>query len=241
MSTLFFYINFVMGLVCIQPLLLKVDKLLKSGDMEKHDAYTEKIVKRWAKNRIKLSHTNMVVKGLENIPKDRTILFVSNHQSNFDIPILLSCLPGRKGFIAKIELSKIPGLSSWMKHIHCLFMDRSDMKQSMNIILEGIKILKSGYNMVIFPEGTRSKGDTMGEFKAGSFKLATKSGAVIVPVTIDGSYKALDFKRPFYKKVNVGLYIHKPIDPKLLTKEEQSELHNTVFKIVQSAVGTTKN
>lgn len=240
MSTLLFYINFIVGLIMVRPLAFIADNLLKKGEIEKHDAYSLKVVKKWASSRIKYSNSKIIIKGLENIPKDKTILFVSNHQSNFDIPILISCLPGAKGFIAKIELSKIPCLTVWMKHIYCLFMDRDDLKQSMNIIIEGIKILKSGYNMVVFPEGTRSKGDKMNEFKPGSFKLATKSGAIIVPVTIDGSYKALDFHKPVFKKVNIGLYIHKPIDPATLSKEELANLHNTVFNIINSSVGKTK-
>ena len=66
------------------------------------------------------------------------------------------------------------------------------MKQSAQTIIDGIKQLKAGINMVIFPEGTRSKGAPVGEFKAGSFKLATKSKAPIVPVTIDGTYKVME-------------------------------------------------
>ena len=228
MRTLFFYINFVCGLIGIYPMSFIANRLLKQGKKKEHDEYTDKIVRKWAWGRIKLSGAKMVIKGEENLPKDRPILFVSNHQSNFDIPILIACLPGMKGFIAKIELNRIPCLSRWMRHIYCLFMDRNDLKQSMKIIGEGIKALKGGYNMVVFPEGTRSKGDTMREFKAGSFRLATKSGAMIVPVTIDGSYKVLEFNRNPFKKVPIGLYIHKAIDPTTLTKEEIAQLHITV-------------
>ena len=79
-------------------------------------------------------------------------------------------------------MEKIPFLSSWMKRIHCIFLDRKDIKQSAKTILEGIRILKSGHSMVVFPEGTRSKGEQMGEFKAGSFKLATKSKFLLFPL-----------------------------------------------------------
>src|SRR5699024_1808110 len=91
------------------------------------------------------------------------------------------------GFIAKVELTKFPIVSQWMKEMKCIFMDRSDRRQSLQSIKEGINILKNGHSMVIFPEGTRSKSDAMGEFKAGSMTLATKSGVPIVPITISGS------------------------------------------------------
>lgn len=87
-----------------------------------------------------------------------------------------------KAFIAKIELLKLPLLRTWMIHLKCVFMDRSDIRQSLKVINQAADHLKEGYSMIIFPEGTRSKNETFGEFKPGSLKLALKAGVPIVPV-----------------------------------------------------------
>ena len=183
LRTIKWYFKFVFCLILKSVDAKKADKILKEKGEQAYDTYVYDIVSRWATARIKDSGAEIKVYGKENIPKDKTVLFVSNHQSDFDIAIFLSMLPEKKeGFVAKVELEKIPFLSSWMKRIHCIFLDRKDIKQSAKTILEGIRILKSGHSMVVFPEGTRSKGEQMGEFKAGSFKLATKSKFLLFPL-----------------------------------------------------------
>ncbi len=225
---------FAFLLVC-EPEYFRLNGMKKKGNIKEHDETTYKTVKWWAGKVMQSLKPNISVYGLENLPKEGAMLFVSNHQSNFDIPLLLSEIPVPKGFIAKKELSKVPFISRWMKEIKCLFMDRDDMKQSMQIIVEGIKQLKEGYSMVIFPEGTRGKGKAMAEFKAGSFKLATKAKVPIVPVTIDGTYKLLEGNNNRISKgENINLYIHKPIYTDTLTKEELNVLHKTVEDIIKS-------
>ena len=225
---------FAFLLIC-EPKIWKAIKMRKEGRMEEHDIFSHKTVKWWGGLLLKSLKADITVYGEENLPKEGAMLFVSNHQSNFDIPLLLSQIDIPKGFIAKKELAKVPFIGKWMKEIHCLFMDRSDMKQSMQIIVEGIKTLKGGYSMVVFPEGTRSKCDKIGEFKAGSFKLATKSKVPLVPLTIDGTNKLLEGnKGRISKGEKINLYIHEPIDISKLSKEEIAELHNTVRDIIAS-------
>ena len=172
--------------------------------------------------------------GLENVPKDETLLFVSNHQSNFDIPLLLSCIDVPKGFIAKKELENWPFISTWMKYINCIFMDRDNLRKSAEAIVDGIKILNSGYSMVVFPEGTRSKGKPIGEFKGGSFKLATKSKCTIVPITINGTYKLMESNKNLVKSADIELVIHPPIETSKLNKDELETLPETVHSIISS-------
>ena len=140
-----------------------------------------------------------------------------------------------KGFIAKKELEKWPMISTWMKYINCIFMDRSNLRKSAEAIVMGTKLLKNGYSMVIFPEGTRSKGGPIKDFKAGSFKLATKSGSLIVPVTINGTYKLLEANNNRIKGADIELVIHPAIDPQKLDKKELDTLNETVCNIVRSA------
>ena len=113
-------------------------------------------------------------------------------------------------------------------------MDRGDIKQSAQIIIEGIKQLKNGINMVIFPEGTRSKTGELGEFKAGSFKLAIKSKRPLVPIMIDGTRNIMEANNYKIKAETVNLYIHKPIDTTELSKEDIAQLPEKVKAIINS-------
>lgn len=193
-----------------------------------------RISSAWARLMMRLSGARITVTGEEYLKEGEAYLFVSNHQSNFDIPLLLSAIRCPKGFIAKKELGNIPILTFWMKKIHCVFMDRDNIRKSAEAIVKGIQILKAGHSMVIFPEGTRSKGGPVKEFKAGSFKLALKSKVKIIPVTIDGSYKLLDANGGKIKAADVAVTLHEPIDVTTLSKEEIADLHNTVRDIVVS-------
>lgn len=232
--TIKWYVKLIGSLVINTTQLKKAEKLLEKGNEKECEEFVTKKVSQWARNRMKDSGAEVNVYGIENIPKDKNMLFVSNHQSNFDILLLLAYLPVPKGFVAKIEMLKFPFINKWMKKIHCLFMDRHDMKQSAQVIIDGIKQLKSGINMVIFPEGTRSKTGALGDFKAGSFKLATKSKCPIVPITIDGTRNIMEANNYFIKKQNINLYIHPPIDVTALTKEETAELPDKVKEIIES-------
>lgn len=98
------------------------------------------------------SGTKITVKGQENIPKDRAVLYIGNHRSYFDILVTYTTVPGSCGFVAKKELSRIPLLKNWMELIHCLFLDRSDIKQGLQMILSGCEEIKSGTSICIFPE-----------------------------------------------------------------------------------------
>lgn len=99
------------------------------------------------------------MRGLENIPTDRAVLYVGNHRSYFDIVMGYMTVPRLTGFIAKKEMIKIPLLNRWMDRMNCLFLDRSNIKEGLKTILAGIEKIKGGISMWIFPEGTRNPGE----------------------------------------------------------------------------------
>jgi len=232
--TIFFYPYIVISLIVSYILGIRIKFLTNKGDIKKRTEYIHKISSTWAKLVIKIAGAKVNIIGFENLPKDQTVLFVSNHQSNFDIPLLLSAIDVPKGFIAKKELENWPIISIWMKYINCIFMDRDNLRKSAASIVEGINLLKSGYSMVIFPEGTRSKGQPVAEFKGGSFKLATKSKCLIVPLTINGTYKLLEANHNLIKGADIELVIHNPIDVNKLSKEELDTLPETVHSIISN-------
>lgn len=173
--------------------------------------------------------------GTENIP-DGPALFVGNHQGLFDMVITLGHLNGAKGYLAKKETSKIPMLSTWMKQLNCVFIDRGNVREALKAINQCADNLSAGKSMIIFPEGTRSRKHEMGEFKPGAFKCAIKAGVPIVPFVIDGSYKAWEDNHKI-TPATVKLKILPPIDPTKLEKEKTKEISNIVFDEIKNALG----
>lgn len=173
------------------------------------------------------SGTKTTVIGRERIPKDQAVLYVGNHRSFFDILIIYTLVPDLTGFVAKKEMEKIPFLSTWMRLVNCLFLDRKDMKQGLKVILEGIEKLKSGISICIFPEGTRNKGNDETElmpFKEGSLKMAEKSGCLIIPVAMNHNSAIFEDHLPRVKRAHTVIEFGEPIDPKTLDKEQKKFL-----------------
>ena len=151
-----------------------------------------KIAQAWGRSIIFVTGSKVVVEGRENIPKHGGICFVSNHVGIFDIVLALAYAGRPFGFIAKKELLFVPFINMWIFILGGLFIDRKNIRNALNTINHGITRIQKGESMLIFPEGTRSKGRGLLPFKSGAIKLATHSSAVIVPVAITGSYEVFE-------------------------------------------------
>lgn len=171
-----------------------------------------------------LSGTKVDVIGRENIPDNQPVLYVGNHRSYFDIVIGYRLIKGECGFIAKKEMEKIPFLRRWMKNIHCLFLDRKNIKEGLKTILAGIDKVKHEISIWIFPEGTRNRDAGMMEFKEGSMKIAEKTGCPIIPVAMTGTAEIFEKHIPWIKKSHVTVTFGKPIDIKTLEKDQKKFL-----------------
>lgn len=159
-----------------------------------------------------IAGTRIIVRGEENIPADTAVLYVGNHRSYFDIVLTSNCFPRITGYVAKSEMLRYPLLNIWMKNIHCLFLNRSDIKKGMKTILQGIEDVKNGISLCIFPEGTRNKTpDTFLPFHDGSFKIAAKGGVPVVPMTIVNSADVFEDHLPRVRKTTVVIEFEKPI------------------------------
>ena len=233
----------VLFLVCSIPLLI-AEWIIGKFNMDAKNKSSLAIV-NWAfRCCLFISGTKVTVRGLENVPKDEAVLYIGNHRSYFDILITYIRVPRPTGYIAKKEMLKWPLLVNWMRNLHCLFLDREDVKQGLQIILTAIEKVKSGISICIFPEGTRNKvNHTFMEFHEGSFKIASKTGCPIVPMTIYNSAAIFEDHLPKIRKANVILEYGKPIYPKGLAKEDQKRLGaytrdvimNTYAKIKEEA------
>ncbi len=182
---------------------------------------------------IRISGTKVIVKGEERIPKDTAVLYVGNHRSYYDIILTYVRVPRTTGYIAKKEMLKIPLLSNWMRNLHCLFLDRENVKEGMKTILEAIEKVKNGISICIFPEGTRNKSaDTFLPFHEGSFKIAAKGNIPIVPISIVNSAAIFEDHLPKIKKATVIIEYCEPIYVKNLEKETQKALGTHVSGII---------
>lgn len=188
---------------------------------------------------IRLAGIRLTVIGEERVPKDTPVLYIGNHRSYFDIVLTYARCPGRTGYIAKKEMEKIPLLSRWMKFLYCLFLDRKDIKQGMKTILTAIDQIKNGISMMIFPEGTRGSAATEAEmlpFHEGSFKIATKTGCPIVPVSIVNSSSVFEDHLPWVKAVPVIIEYGEPICPGSLSREEQKFIGRRVQEQIRETL-----
>ena len=117
-----------------------------------------------------------------------------------------------------------PLLSNWMKNVHCLFLNRTDMKEGLKTILEGIAQVKSGISVWIFPEGTRNKNEDLMDllpFKEGSLKIAEKSGCPVIPVAITGTAEVFEAHFPKIHSSNVTIEFGTPFIVKELEPEQR--------------------
>ena len=186
-----------------------------------------------------LSGCKLTVIGEEHVPKDEAVLYIGNHRSFFDVVITYARCPGLTGYLAKKEIEKVPFLSTWMRYLYCLFLDRKDIKQGLKTILTAIDHVKQGISIFIFPEGTRSTGADQTEllpFREGSFKVATKTDCLIVPVALTNTSQILEDHFPFIKSTQVTLEYGKPFRPSELSKEDRKVIGSYTRDIIQKMV-----
>lgn len=232
MRTIIWFLYFWLFAIFSIPVLFSVRLKEKRNQIYEKDVLTNKMATIWAKSLINLTGSRVNVIGSELVPQDQPVLFVSNHQGNFDIPLLLAAISKPKGFVAKIELKKLPIINKWMEALNCVFLKRSHPKEALKSINEGITILKNGYSLVVFPEGTRSKGKETGDFKSASLRLATKAQVPIVPVTINGSYKIIEANGGLIRPADVEIVISEPINPGEYRDYSANELMDKVENII---------
>ena len=210
------------------------EKALAAGDLETVEAIVAKHIPHWSRGILKVTGARMTVEGQENIPADTPCVFVVNHRSYFDIPILLAALDAPHGILAKEELEKIPLLNRWMKLLGCVFVKRDDIRASVKALNDATAIVESGRSFVIFPEGTRYKGEEggAGEFKAGAFRIAIKTGVPVVPVAISGARGLFEGHGLRATPGDIRVRILPAIQTAGMSKAEQKQLPDAVRQTI---------
>ena len=230
-----FIIWFYGFLFSIRDLKRNIKKYREEGNQEKERAEILKAENVWGGALLKKAGIDLRVSISEPLPEG-PVVFVSNHQSYWDIPIFFAAIPDMQiGFVAKESLGKIPLFGSWISDVRSVFIKRDDARASLRAIEEGVELLKQGYSLVIFPEGTRAKGVEMKEFKKGSLRLAVKAEVPVVPVTLNGTYHAFE-EKGYVSPARVDFVVHPPIHTKGLSRKEAADLAAQVENIVRAGL-----
>ena len=180
-----------------------------------------------------ISGCKKTILGREHIPADGPVMYAANHRSFYDILLAYATVPNQTAFISKLEIKKMSCVAQWMYFLNCLFMDRGNMKQNMEVILKAISLIKEGYSIYIAPEGTRNATDTLLPFKEGSMKIATKTKAPIVPVCIKHTEEIMENHLPWIRGGHIYIEYGKPIYPDQLEGDDKKYIGSYVQKIIQ--------
>lgn len=235
MRTIIWFAFFWLIIFISFPALLKAKKLEKIGKKDESQALVQKMSVWWNGTLLKIAGVKVELRGLENIPQDRPVVFVGNHQGNFDIPVLLTHMPKPCSFVAKDAVEKLPIVRDWTYLMRCIYIDRDNFRQSVKALNYAAKMMIAEQrSVVIFPEGTRSRGGDMKRFKGGAFRIATKSKSPVLPFCIEGTYRAMEDGNGWIKPANVIVSFLPIIETANLTKEEQGELHNQAFDLIKA-------
>lgn len=217
----------VVGYLILSIPILIVEWIIGKFNPHAKDISSLRIIQAVFKFILWITGVEVTVIGEENVPKDQAVLYIGNHRSFFDILLTYTRCPQLTGYVAKAEMEKIPLLSNWMRYLHCLFLDRKDIKKGMKTILEGIEKIKSGISICIFPEGTRNKNENeldMLPFHDGSFKIATRAKCPVIPIALNNTADIFEAHLPRIRPTHVVIEYGKPIYPEELSREDQRRL-----------------
>lgn len=213
MKTIKMFFVLIYSLLWTLPTFPEALRLEKEGRQKELQALLTKLGHGWGRMLVEATGSAVTVVGADKVPQDQAVVIVSNHQGNFDIPVLLGYFPKAAAYIAKEEVRKYPILGKWNELYGTVFIKRNNPREALRAIQEGVERLKAGYSLVIFPEGTRSQDGHVLPFKPGALKLAQKSGTMIIPVTLINTRSIMVKNSLRIRRADIRMIIGDPIDP----------------------------
>ena len=217
--------------------IVKAKKLL---DYKTEQEQILETTKEWGASIVNHYGIKVDVEGEKTLPEG-PVLFVSNHEGYADIVVFMVGITTKQfGFVAKEELAKIPVFGKWILRIRSIMISRGDARETIKTFKTGEEMIKQGFSLVIFPEGTRSKNKGMAPFNKGSLKMATKTGVPIVPVSIKGTW-ALFEKNGFPSAGLVHFYVHEAVNTEGITKAEEAALSDKIERTIRDKLMEWEN
>lgn len=210
----------------------KQKELLSTAE---YDQLVHQQPKKWANGILKRTKSTFNVQGLDLLPEG-PVLFVSNHEGNFDIPALIAHIPKPFSFMSKIEVKKLPIIRDWMEAMNCVFIDRTDRRSAMRSITDMISTLQAGHSMIIFPEGTRSKKNGVQEFKSGFTRIAKGADVPIIPIAIVGTSDIMENNKNKIKAAHVEIHVLEAIPVEHIKELSSKQLIETVQNVITQKV-----
>jgi 1-acyl-sn-glycerol-3-phosphate acyltransferase len=211
---------------------------ITSSLFDRRGRFAHGCARAWSRLILKTTGVRVEVRGLERLTPGTTYVFVSNHQSIYDIPVIFASLPYQLRIIAKESLSRFPVLGWHLKRGGHLFVDRRNPDR-VGILKRWRSLVSEGLSLIIFAEGTRSWDGGVARFKAGSFLLAIEAGLPVVPLAVAGTRAVMPKGRLRTEPANVSLIIHDPIAAPALeapTIDDARRLADRVHAIVSGTV-----
>ncbi|MGC8718964.1 MAG: lysophospholipid acyltransferase family protein [Thermodesulforhabdaceae bacterium] len=186
----------------------------------------------WGWIQLKATGTRVILKNREIVNPEETYVYMANHQSWFDIFVLLAYIPGQFRWLAKEELYKIPIVGQAMRLIGYIPIDRSNRARAFESIAEAARRVHEGVSVMIFPEGTRSRDGVLQPFKKGGFILAIQSKKPILPISISGSYKVMPKGSWRVHPGTITVTFHPPIPTETFSIDDRDRL----IQLVENAI-----
>ncbi len=200
---------------------------------------SHRVASLWSWLILKTCMIRVEVEGAENLEPGQTYVLISNHQSLFDTPILLACLPVSFRFLYKKSLNRIPFLGWHLFLSGHIGVERKKPTKAQGSLDHAAHKIRSGTSVVLFPEGTRSYDGLMRPFKRGSFRLALKAATPVVPMTIVDSHLVMKRGRVTVYPRTVKLIIARPVSVEGLEEEDAGKLLDTVRAVVSRTLEST--
>ncbi len=207
---------------------------LGSSLFERRGHFAHGCARLWSWLILATTGVSVDLRGLDQLQPGRTYIFVSNHQSIYDIPVIFSSLPYQLRIIAKESLGSFPFLGWHLRRTGHLLVDRRNPDRS-GILRRWKALVDQGLSLIIFPEGTRSQDGRVGIFKAGSFLLAIEAQLPIVPLSVDGTRRVMRKSELTTRPGHATLVVHAPIETTGLDVSDARKLAQRVRQIVASA------
>ena len=186
----------------------------------------------WAPGMCFIYGAKITKQGLEHIDKKKTYIYVANHQSFLDIPVLFYALQVNFYFVAKKELKKIPFLGWYMTAVGMIFVDRGSRRDALISMKKASKLIEGGKNVITFPEGTRSNNEQIGSFKKGTFHLAAMTNVDLLPVKLQGTGNIWSTVSQKITSGKVNVNVGKPISTSSLNASNMDSFIENVRQTI---------
>ncbi len=205
--TIFLLTYWGLSILIVGPFLLLITLVTQSADI------MYRVATKLGISGVRFAGIKIDVRGLEQLQFGCSYIFMSNHVSNLDPPVLIPSIPRRCSVLVKKEVFRIPILGFAMKVARLVPVDRSNREAAIESVRIAAEVLQRGLSMVIYPEGTRSTDGRLLPFKKGPFHLAMEAGVPVVPVTILGTAECWPKGTWAMRRGTATLIFHPPIDP----------------------------